>query len=159
MTKTSKEKSVQGSTIALNRKAKHDFFIEQRFEAGICLEGWEVKSLRAGRLQLNESYALLKQEEVWLFGAHISPLATASTHISTDPTRTRKLLLHEAEIKKLIGAIDQKGYTLIPLALYWKGNKIKCEIALAKGKKLFDKRQTEKDRSWDRQKERLFKSH
>ncbi len=148
-----------GATIALNKKARHDFFIEDRIEAGLVLEGWEVKSLRAGRVQLKESYVLVKDGEIWLFGAHISPLATASTHIQPDPTRTRKLLLHRPEIDRLIGKVDRAGYTLVPLALYWKQGRAKIEVGLAKGKKLHDKRADEKDRDWQREKARLFRRH
>lgn len=147
-----------GSTIALNKKARHDFFIEERFEAGVALEGWEVKSLRAGRVQLKESYVLVKESEAWLFGAHVSPLATASTHISPDPLRTRKLLLHRKELDTLIGAVERKGYTLVPLALYWKRGRAKLEIGLAKGKKQHDKRAVEKERDWQREKQRILKS-
>ena len=159
MSKNKSSKSAEGSsTIALNKKARHDFFIEERFEAGLALEGWEVKSLRAGRVQLAESYVLIKSGEAWLFGAHVSPLATASTHIHPDPMRTRKLLLHKAELNKLIGQVERKGYTLAPLALYWKRGRAKLEIGLAKGKKEHDKRATLKDRDWQREKERLLKS-
>jgi len=147
-----------GSTIALNKKARHDFFVEDRFEAGIALQGWEVKSLRAGRIQLTESYVLVKDGEAWLFGMHISPLNTASTHIKPDPVRTRKLLLHRRELDRLIGAVERKGYTLVPLAMYWKHGLAKLEIGLAKGKKQHDKRATEKDRDWQREKSRLLKS-
>lgn len=147
-----------GSTIALNKKARHDFFVEDRFEAGIALQGWEVKSLRAGRVQLKESYVLVKDGEAWLFGMHISPLNTASTHIKPDPARTRKLLLHRRELDRLIGAVERKGYTLVPLAMYWKHGLAKLEIGLAKGKKQHDKRATEKDRDWQREKSRLLKS-
>jgi len=146
------------ATIALNKKARHDFFIEERFEAGIALEGWEVKSLRDGRAQLKESYVLIKEGEAWLFGAHISPLATASTHIHPDPLRTRKLLLHRNELDKLVGAVERKGFTLVPLALYWKRGRAKLEIGLAKGKKQHDKRAVEKDRDWQREKQRILKS-
>lgn len=144
--------------IATNRKAHHEFFIEDRFEAGVVLEGWEVKSLRAGRVQLDQGYVLLRHGETWLFGALITPLQTVSTHISPDPQRTRKLLLHHRELKKLIGHVERKGYTLVPLSLYWKNNRVKLEIGLAKGKKLHDKRASEKERDWQRQKQRLFKS-
>lgn len=145
------------STIAVNRQATHDYFIEERFEAGLVLEGWEVKSLRAGRAQLKESYVTLKSGEAWLLGAHISPLPSASTHIEPDPTRTRKLLLHKQELNRLIGHVERKGYTLVPLVLYWSKGRAKLEIGLAKGKKLHDKRATEKDRDWQREKQRLFK--
>jgi len=145
------------STIALNKKATHDYYIEERFEAGLILEGWEVKSLRAGRVHLRESYVLLKKGEAWLFGAHITPLGEASTHIQPDPLRNRKLLLHHKELGKLFGAVQRKGYAVVPLALYWKHNKAKLEIALAKGKKDYDKREVEKRKDWDREKQRLLK--
>jgi SsrA-binding protein len=145
-------------TIALNKKARHDYFIEDRFEAGLSLQGWEVKSLREGRAQLAESYVLLKGGEAWLLGMHITPLASASTHISTDPTRTRKLLLHRRELDRLIGAVERKGYTLVPLAMYWKKGLVKAEIALARGKHTHDKRATEKERDWKREKERLLRN-
>lgn len=147
------------SLIADNRKARHDYQIESQFEAGLVLEGWEVKSLRAGRAQLKESYVTVKGGEAWLVGAHISPLATVSTHITADPTRSRKLLLHAKELNKLIGAVQRKGYTLIPLNLHWKRGRVKLEIALAKGKKLYDKRATEKQRDWERQKQRIKSKH
>ncbi len=145
------------STIALNRKARHDYHIEDRLEAGLTLEGWEVKSLRAGPIQLQESYVMIQNAEAWLFGAHISPLKTASTHIKPEPMRSRKLLLHRQELNRLIGSIERKGYTLVPLALYWKKNKIKLEIGLAKGKKAHDKRASEKERDWQRDKQRILK--
>ena len=146
-----------GSTIALNKKARHDYFIEDRFEAGLALQGWEVKSLRAGHVQLTESYIVIKDSEAWLFGFHIAPLPSSSTHITPDPTRTRKLLLHRRELDKLIGAVERKGYTLVPLALYWKRGRAKLEIALARGKHKQDKRASEKARDWDRQKQRLLR--
>jgi len=146
------------STIALNKKARHDYFIEDRFEAGLALQGWEVKSLREGRVQINESYVLLKDNEAWLFGVHITPLSSASTHVRTDPTRSRKLLLHRRELDRLIGAVERKGYALVPTALYWKKGRAKAEIALARGKQSHDKRASEKDRDWKRQKERLLRS-
>ena len=148
-----------GNTIILNKKARFDFFIEERYEAGIALEGWEVKSLRAGRTQIQDSYILLKDGEAYLFGALITPLPTASTHIHPDPQRTRKLLMHRREINKLIGHVERKGYTVIPTAMYWKKGKVKLEIGLAKGKQAHDKRQTEKDRDWQREKQRILKSH
>jgi SsrA-binding protein len=148
-----------GSTIALNKKASHDYQIEQRYEAGLALEGWEVKSLRAGRVQLKESYVKILRAEAFLLGAHVSPLPTASTHVSPDPVRTRKLLLQRSEINRLIGLTERAGYTLVPTALYWKRGRAKLEIGLAKGKKLHDKRATEKDRDWQREKERLFRRH
>jgi len=157
MATNSKKKGSGTSTIALNKKATHDFFIEERFEAGIALQGWEVKSLREGRIQIKESYITIKDGEAYLFGAHIVPLSTASTHIHPDPTRTRKLLLHRSELNKLIGLVERKGYTLVPTAMYWKKGMAKLEIGLAKGKKLHDKRSSEKDRDWQREKERLFK--
>ncbi len=150
-----KKKKVPDNTIGLNKKARHDYHVEDRFEAGLALRGWEVKSLRAGKIQLNESYILLKDGEAFLFGALITPLPTASTHVKTDPTRTRKLLLHRAEIDRLRGAVERKGYTAVPLAMYWKGGRAKLELGLAKGKKDYDKRQVEKDRDWQRQKQRL----
>lgn len=158
MAKKNANKTDGSSTIALNRKARHDFFIEDRFEAGLALQGWEVKSLRDGRAQLSESYVLLRDGEAWLFGAHVTPLPTASTHIRPDPTRTHKLLLQRAEINRLIGAVERKGYTLVPLALYWKRGRAKLEIGLAKGKKEYDKRASDKDRDWQRERSRILKS-
>ncbi|MEW8394252.1 MAG: SsrA-binding protein SmpB [Candidatus Thiodiazotropha sp.] len=157
MAKKAKKKNSGGNTIALNKKAGHDFFIEERYEAGIALQGWEVKSLREGRVQIKESYVTLKEGEAFLFGAHIVPLSTASTHIHPDPTRTRKLLLRRSELNKLIGLVERKGYTLVPTAMYWKRGLAKLEIGLAKGKKQHDKRASDKDRDWKREKERLFK--
>ena len=157
-----KKKSAAGagsSTIALNKKARHDYFIEDRIEAGLALQGWEVKSLREGRVQLSESYILLRGNEAWLFGMHISPLLSASTHITPDPTRSRKLLLHRRELDKLIGAVERKGYTLVATALYWKRGRAKLEIALARGKHSHDKRATEKDQEWTRSKQRLLRGH
>jgi SsrA-binding protein len=145
------------STIALNKKARHDYFIEDRFEAGLALQGWEVKSLREGRVQLTDSYIIIQNNEAWLFGFHIAPLLSASTHVTPDPTRTRKLLLHRRELDRLIGAVERKGYTLVPLALYWKKGKAKLEIALAHGKQAHDKRASEKNRDWQREKQRLLR--
>lgn len=145
-----KQKKHPSGTIAQNKKALHDYFIEQRFEAGVALAGWEVKSLRAGKAQLVDSYVLLKDGEAWLLGSHITPLTTASTHVIADPVRTRKLLLHKRELGKLFGAVQQKGYACVALSMYWKKHLVKCEIALAKGKKDFDKRHTEKERDSDR---------
>jgi SsrA-binding protein len=145
------------STIALNKKARHDYFIEDRFEAGLVLQGWEVKSLREGRAQLTEGYIVIRNNEAWLFGFHISPLLSASTHVTPDPTRTRKLLLHRRELDRLIGAVERKGYTLIPLALYWKKGRAKLEVALARGKQSHDKRAANKDREWARSKQRLLR--
>ncbi len=157
MAKKSKNKGSKGNTITLNKSAGHDFFIEQRFEAGIALEGWEVKSLRENRVNLKEAYVLIKDDELWLFGAHITPLQTASTHVHPDPTRTRKLLMHRREIDRLQGLVERRGYTLVPLALYWKKGRAKLEIGLAKGKKLHDKRATAKARDWQREKARILK--
>lgn len=154
--KKKKSKS-DSNTIALNKKARHDYFVEEQFEGGLVLEGWEVKSLREGRVQLTESYVLIKDGEAWLFGAHISPLLSASTHVNPDAIRTRKLLLHRKELSKLIGHVERKGYTLVPLAMYWKKGRAKLEIGLAKGKKLHDKRATEKERDWQREKQRILK--
>ncbi|XQE67919.1 SsrA-binding protein SmpB [Pseudomonas sp. P3C3] len=153
-----KQKKHPTGTIALNKKALHDYSIENKFEAGIALSGWEVKSMRAGKAQLVDSYVLLKDGEAYLFGAHITPLKTASTHVIADPTRTRKLLLHKRELGKLFGAVQQKGYACVALALYWKKHLIKCEIALAKGKKEFDKRATEKERDSDREISRVMRN-
>lgn len=145
-----------GTTIALNKKAKFDFELHERIEAGVVLTGWEVKSIRAGKGQITDSYVFLKNGEAWLFGSHIHPLASASTHFVTDPTRTRKLLLNRREINRLQEAIEQKGYTVVATALYWKEHLIKCEIAIAKGKQQHDKRDAEKERDWSREKQRLF---
>ena len=145
-----------GNTIALNRKAKHEFFLEDRYEAGLVLQGWEVKSLRAGRMTLSESYITFKNGEAFLFGAQIQPLLSASTHIVPEATRTRKLLLNRRELDKLLGAVNQKGYSCVPLVAYWKGPRAKLEIALVKGKQLHDKRATEKDRDWQRDKARIM---
>ncbi len=140
-----------------NRKARHNYQIEETLEAGIVLAGWEVKSLRAGKAQIAESHVILKGGEAFLLNAHISPLTTASTHIEAVPDRSRKLLLNKRELDKLIGAAERKGYTIVPLNLHWKNNKVKVDIALAKGKKLYDKRQTEKERDWDKQKKKIMK--
>jgi SsrA-binding protein len=151
------DKKAPPATIALNKRARHEYFIEERLEAGIALEGWEVKSLRASKAQITESYVVIKDGEAWLLGAHVTPLPTASTHIHPDSTRTRKLLLNRGELDRLIGAVERKGYTLIPLALYWKRGRAKLEVGLAKGKKLHDKRATDKERDWQRQKDRLMR--
>ena len=145
-------------SIAQNKKAFHDYFIEQRFEAGVVLEGWEVKAIRAGRAQLKEAYVVVRSEALFLIGAHVSPLLTASTHITPDPVRTRKLLLHAEEIRRLIGAVQQAGYTLVPLDLHYTRGRIKLEIGLAKGKKQHDKRETAKAKDWQREKQRLLKT-
>jgi SsrA-binding protein len=146
------------NTIAQNKKARFDFFIEERLEAGMALQGWEVKSLRAGKAQLSESYVILREGELWLLGSHVTPLNTASTHVSADPSRTRKLLLHRDEIDRLAGLVERKGYTLVPLELYWNKGKAKLSVGLAKGKKQYDKRATEKDRDWQRDKARAMKA-
>jgi SsrA-binding protein len=146
------------STIAVNKRARHDYFIEDTFEAGLTLEGWEVKSLRAGRAQLTEGYVHVRDGEAWLLGAHVTPLNTASTHIHPDPTRTRKLLLHRHELDRLVGAVERKGYTLVPLNLHWSRGRAKLEVGLAKGKKQHDKRATTRERDWQRQKARILKS-
>jgi len=148
----------QSNTIALNKKALHDYFLEQKFEAGVVLRGWEVKSMRAGKAQLVDSYILLKDDEAFLMGCHISPLNTASTHVHADPTRTRKLLLHAKEIKRLTGQVTQKGYTCIALSLYWKAHMVKCSIALAKGKKDYDKRESIKIRDSNRDLQRVMRN-
>ena len=153
------KKQSESSTIALNKKSRHDFILGERYEAGLALEGWEVKSLRAGRIQLRDSYVIIKDGEAWLLGALITPLPTASTHIQPDPQRTRKLLLHREELNKLIGAVERKGFALIPTAMYWKRGRAKLEIALAKGKQAHDKRATERERDWSREKQRLLKKH
>ena len=148
-----------GKTIALNRGARHEYHLESRFEAGIALQGWELKSIRAGRLNMGDAYALIRSGEIYLFGAQITPLSQASTHVVADDRRTRKLLLHRHEIDKLIGKVERDGYTLIPTACYWKGNKVKLELALAKGKQSHDKRQASKDRDWARDKQRVMRRH
>ncbi len=153
----SKTRKSGGKTIALNKRASHDYFIDERFEAGISLLGWEVKSLRAGKVQIAESYILLKDNEAFLFGALITPLVTASTHVKAEPQRTRKLLLHRQELNRLIGAVERKGFALVPTALYWKNGKVKLELGIARGKKAHDKRATEKDRDWQRQKAQLLR--
>ena len=145
-------------TIALNKRARFEYFIEERIEAGLALEGWEVKALREGRIEFADSYVLLKDNEAYLFGCQINALPTVSTHITADPLRTRKLLLHRRELDQLFNAVDRKGYTVIPTAMYWSRGKAKVEIGLAKGKKQHDKRRVQKDRDWDRQKRRLLKN-
>ncbi|GAB2181493.1 SsrA-binding protein SmpB [Denitratisoma sp. agr-D3] len=145
-------------SIVDNKKAFHDYFIEERFEAGLVLEGWEVKSIRGGRAQIKEAYVVLKDGEVFLIGAHFSPLSTASSHVHPDPVRTRKLLLHEKEINKLIGKVERAGYALVPLDLHFSKGRIKLEVGLAKGKKQYDKRETEKQRDWEREKAQLMRN-
>lgn len=154
-----KKPGAASNTIVLNKKAGHDFFIEDRLEAGLALEGWEAKSLRAGKVQIRDSYILLRRGEAFLFGALITPLPTASTHVHPDPMRDRKLLLHQRELSRLIGAVERKGYTIVPTAMYWKKGRAKLEIGLAKGKQSHDKRQAEKERDWQREKQRLLKIH
>jgi SsrA-binding protein len=144
-------------SIAQNKKAFHDYFVEERYEAGLVLEGWEVKAIRAGRVQLKEAYVVLKGAEVFLIGCHISPLTSASTHVTADPTRSRKLLLHAEEIRKLIGKVERAGYTLVPLDLHYAKGRIKLAIGLARGKKQHDKRATMKEREWDREQQRLIR--
>lgn len=158
MGKSKKDKKSASNTIVLNKKSRHDFSLEDRFEAGIVLEGWEVKSLRSGKVQIRDSYVFLKGNEAWISNLVITPLETASTHIKPEPSRVRKLLLHREEINKLIGAVERKGYTLVATAMYWKKGMAKVEIALAKGKKAHDKRASEKERDWQREKARILKS-
>ena len=145
-------------SIADNRKAFHDYFIEERFEAGLVLEGWEVKAIRAGRVQLKEAYVIVRGAEAFIIGMHVSALPTASTHVHPDPTRTRKLLLHGAELAKLIGKVERSGYTLVPINLHYTRGRIKADIGLAKGKKQHDKREVEKERDWLREKQRLMRN-
>ncbi|MCB1876674.1 MAG: SsrA-binding protein SmpB [Chromatiales bacterium] len=160
MAKSKSKKSADPSaTIAVNKSARHEYFIEDNYEAGLALEGWEVKSLREKRVQLKESYVLIKDGEAFLFGCHITPLLSASTHVQPDSTRTRKLLLHRHELSRLIGAVERKGYTLVPLKLYWKKGRAKLDMGLAKGKKEHDKRASLKERDWQRDKQRLMRSH
>lgn len=158
---SSKNKNASGkssaATIALNKRARHEYYIEDRFEAGIALLGWEVKSLREGRINFADSYALIKGGELYLFGAQITPLNTVSTHVVAEPTRTRKLLLHRNEIDQLIGAVERKGYTVVPTAMYWKGGRAKVELGVARGKQAHDKRETEKERDWQRERQRLLR--
>ncbi len=154
----SKSKKPADNVIAVNRKARHDYFIENTIEAGLALEGWEVKSMRAGRAQITEGYVQIYKSEAWLVGAHFSPLTSTSTHVRADPTRNRKLLLHRLELDRMIGAVDRKGYTLVPLNLHWVKGRAKLDIGLAKGKKQHDKRASDKDRDWQRQKERMLKN-
>lgn len=155
----SKKKPAFNPQIAANKKAFHDYFIEEKIEAGISLEGWEVKSIRAGKAQIKEAYVTFKDGEAFLFGAHMSPLTSASTHVKADPIRTRKLLLHKYEIDRLLGSIDRKGYTIVPLSLYWKQGMVKAEIGLAKGKKDHDKRASIKEREWNIEKHRVLKGN
>lgn len=144
-------------SIVQNKKASHDYFIEERFEAGISLEGWEVKAIRAGHVQVKEAYVVVRNEEIFLIGCHVTPLTAASTHVQPDPVRNRKLLMHGEEIRKLIGKVERAGYTLVPLDLHYTRGRVKLEIGLAKGKKQHDKREAEKDRDWQREKQRLMR--
>ena len=153
----SKKKPDQSNVIAANKRARHDYFIEDRLEAGLALEGWEVKSLRDGRGQLTESYVHIRNGEAWLVGAHFSPLTTTSTHVHAEPTRSRKLLLHRNELDRLVGAVERKGYALVPLNLHWSKGRVKLEVGLARGKKQHDKRAASKDRDWERQRARILK--
>ncbi len=154
-----KEKDNGNATIAQNKRARHEYSIEERFEAGIALQGWEVKALRAGRVSLTEGYAIVREGEIFLFGTKITPLISASTHVVANDQRNRKLLLHRSEIDRLVGKVERDGYTLIPLALYWKNGKVKLDLALAKGKQAHDKRQAAKDRDWAREKQRAVRQH
>ncbi len=153
-----KPKKTPSNTIAQNKKARFDYFIEEEFEAGLVLEGWEVKSLRAGRAQLKESYVIIQNGELYLFGAHFSPLSSASTHVTADPVRSRKLLMKRYEISRLIGQVERGGYTLAPLTLYWSRGRAKLKIGLAKGKKQHDKRASIKERDWKREQQRVLKN-
>ncbi len=152
-----KKKQNSSNQIVQNKKARFDYSIESTYEVGLVLEGWEVKSLRAGKIQLKESYVIIKNNEAWLFGALITPLVSASSHTAHDGLRLRKLLMHRREIDRLMGLIDQQGYTLVPMDLHWKTGKVKATIGLAKGKKQYDKRATEKERDWNREKQRIMK--
>ena len=154
--KTNKEPS---TTIAVNKKVRFDYFIEDEYEAGLVLQGWEIKSLRAGKINLSDAHVIVKSGEAWLLGSQIQPLSTASTHLHPESTRTRKLLLKRRELDQLIGRVERQGYTLVPLSLYWKHNKVKIKVALAKGKKMHDKRATTKDREWTRDHSRLMKKN
>ena len=153
-----KKPTVSDGTIALNKKAKHEYFLEESFEAGVVLEGWEVKSLRMKKVQLVDSYVLLKDGEAFLLGCQVTPLDTASTHVIADPTRIKKLLLHSKQLAKLFATVHQKGHTFVAVKLYWKGHLVKCQIALAKGKQDHDKRATEKDREWQVDKQRIVRN-
>lgn len=157
--KKDKKDNQSGGTIALNKRARHEYHLEDRFEAGLALQGWEVKAIRAGRANIGDAYAMVLKGELFLIGAQITPLISASTHVVADDRRTRKLLLHKHEIDKLVGKSEREGYTIVPTAMYWKKNKIKLEIALAKGKQAHDKRAASKDRDWQRDKQRLMRKH
>jgi SsrA-binding protein len=157
--KQSGKDKASGGQIAQNKRARHEYHLEQRFEAGLALQGWELKAIRAGRANIGESYAVVRDGELFLFGAQITPLISASSHVVADAHRTRKLLLHRNEIDTLIGRVQRDGYTLVPTALYWKGNKVKAELALAKGKQAHDKREASKERDWAREKQRVLRRH
>ena len=157
--KTGKDKPNGGGTIALNKRARHEYHLEHKLEAGLALQGWELKAIRAGRANIGDAYAVVLSGELFLVGAQITPLIQASTHVVANDRRTRKLLLHRREIDELIGRVQRDGYTLIPMALYWKGNKVKAEIALARGKQQHDKREATKERDWNREKQRLLRRH
>ena len=157
--KTGKDKPNGGGTIALNKRARHEYHLEHTLEAGLALQGWELKAIRAGRANIGDAYAVVLSGELFLVGAQITPLIQASTHVVANDRRTRKLLLHRREIDELIGRVQRDGYTLIPMALYWKGNKVKAEIALARGKQQHDKREASKERDWNREKQRLLRRH
>jgi SsrA-binding protein len=154
-----KKKESGSASIAQNKKARFDYYIEDRLEAGLALQGWEVKSMRAGKAQLTDSFVIFREGEAWLLGSHVTPLNTVSTHVVAEPKRTRKLLMNRREIDRLIGLVERKGYTLIALELYWSKNRVKVAVGLAKGKKQHDKRDTEKDRDWQRDKARALKAH
>lgn len=158
MAKSPKKMSSENPTIALNKRARYEYHVDERMEAGLVLEGWEVKSLRAGKAQLTEAYAIVKKGEIFLFGAQIQPLLSASTHVVADARRTRKLLLKRGDIDRLVGAVERKGFTLIPLSLYWKKNRVKLELGLARGKQEHDKRAADKERDWDREKQRVMRA-
>ncbi|GIX38396.1 MAG: SsrA-binding protein [Silanimonas sp.] len=156
--KKTKDTESTGGTIALNKRARHEYALGDRYEAGLALQGWELKAIRAGRANISDAYALVKDGELFLFGAQITPLVQASSHVLADDRRTRKLLLHRHEIDRLIGRIERDGYTLVPIALYWKRNKVKLELALAKGKREHDKREASRDRDWQREKQRALRA-
>ena len=157
--KGGKDKANGGGTIALNKRARHEYHLEQKFEAGLELQGWELKAIRAGRANIGDSYAVPLNGELFLIGAQITPLIQASTHVVANDRRTRKLLLHRHEIDTLVGRVQRDGFTLVPTALYWKGNKVKAELALARGKQTHDKREASKERDWNREKQRLLRRH
>ena len=159
MAKKAKDKASGSATIALNKRARHEYHLEQKVAAGLARQGWELKAIRAGRANIGESYAVVRDGELFLFGSQITPLISASTHVVADDRRTRKLLLHRREIDTLVGKVQRDGYTLVPTALYWKGNKVKAELALAKGKQAHDKREASKERDWAREKQRVMRRH